>query len=215
MVYIALCAPDDPNRIEFPYFVDQGKQKPTGPYKLGKGITSQVILLGHSLHLGTQEAILEHCGECGEDDTESYIGVPLKIDEEVVGVLSVQSRQQHAFDESDLRLCSALAASMSSSLESARRFEQTQQRNAELAVINRIQEGLASQQEMEAIYLLIAEELRTIFNSPLVEIAHIDRTRQVLTYPVILLGDQPLGDTPKVKLKDTPGVCVRRVHTGL
>ena len=71
-----------------------------------------------------------------------------------------------------MRLLSTLANSMSIALESARLFdemtrllEKTQQRNAELAIINSVQAGLASQLNMQAIYELVGDKIREIFDA--------------------------------------------------
>ena len=59
---------------------------------------------------------------------------------------------ENRFNESDLRLLTTLANSMSVALENARLFDETQhllketeERNAELAIINSVQQGLAKQ----------------------------------------------------------------------
>ncbi len=75
--------------------------------------------------------------------------------------------REHAFSESDVRLLQTLANSMSVALENARLFDETQrllketeQRNAELAVINSIQQGMAAELNFQAIVDLVGEKLR-------------------------------------------------------
>ena len=60
-------------------------------------------------------------------------------------------KRENAFSESDVRLLQTLANSMSVALENARLFDETQRllkitedRAAELAIINSVQQGLAS-----------------------------------------------------------------------
>ena len=62
--------------------------------------------------------------------------------------------REHAFSEADLRLLTTLAGSLSVALENARLFEETRQRNAELALINDVQRSLAENLEMHAMYEL-------------------------------------------------------------
>ena len=73
---------------------------------------------------------------------------------------------------SDVRLLQTLANSMSIALENARLFDETQrllketeQRNAELAVINSIQEGMAAELDFQAIIDLVGDKLREVFKS--------------------------------------------------
>jgi GAF domain-containing protein len=66
------------------------------------------------------------------------------------------------FTDSDLRLLTTITNSMSVALENARLFDETnrllketEQRTAELAVINSVQEGLVREMNMQAIYDLV------------------------------------------------------------
>ena len=60
---------------------------------------------------------------------KSYIGVPLLINNQVRGVISLQNvDRENAFSDSDVRLLTTLANSMSVALENARLFEETQRR---------------------------------------------------------------------------------------
>jgi signal transduction histidine kinase len=78
----------------------------------------------------------------------------------VRGYVSLQNiDREHAFSDSDVRLLGTLANSMSVALENARLFSETEQRNAELAVINSVQEGLVREMEMEAIYSLVGDRI--------------------------------------------------------
>ena len=69
--------------------------------------------------------------------------VPLLVGETVTGVITIQNLdRENAFSESDVRLLETLASSTSVALENARLFKAEQQRVAELAIINSIQQGL-------------------------------------------------------------------------
>ena len=80
--------------------------------------------------------------------------------------------REDAFSETDARLLSTVANAMGVALENARLFDETQrllketeQRAAELAIINSVQEGLASKLEMQAIYDLVGDKIREIFRA--------------------------------------------------
>src|SRR3989304_9101282 len=104
------------------------------------------------------------------------------VGDEATGVISLQNNdQENAFTETDLRLLTTLANSMSVALENARLFSETQrllketeQRAAELQIINTVQQGLASQLEVQAIYDLVGDEIRDIFNAQVVMISTYD-----------------------------------------
>ena len=106
----------------------------------------------------------------GEEDNtaKSWLGVPLITGESVTGAIHLENyEREFAFSESDVRLLQTLANSMSVALENARLFDETQrllketeERNAELAIINSVQEGLASKLDMQAIYDLVGDKVQ-------------------------------------------------------
>ena len=86
---------------------------------------------------------------------------------------------------SSIAFCQPLLASaneyLSVALESARLFDettnllkQTEQRTAELGVINSVQEGLARELDMKAIYDLVGNKIRDVFDAQGVIIATFD-----------------------------------------
>ena len=89
----------------------------------------------------------------------------------IKGYVSIQNvDKENAFSESDIRLLETLANSMSVALENARLFDETnrllketEQRTAELAVINSVQEGLAREMDMQGIYDLVGDRLCSLF----------------------------------------------------
>ncbi|MCQ3937711.1 MAG: hypothetical protein DPW18_11785 [Chloroflexi bacterium] len=103
---------------------------------------------------------------------KSAVYVPLVTGDEVRGVISLQNMdREHSFKPSDVHLLETLASSLSAALENARLLNETQrlfqagqQRVKELAVINAVQEALASKMEIPLIYEAVGDKLREIFN---------------------------------------------------
>ncbi len=60
-------------------------------------------------------------------DTRSEIAVPLRLDDEVLGVLDVQSDQLNAFDREDLFVLDALADTVALAVDNARLYTRVQQ----------------------------------------------------------------------------------------
>jgi hypothetical protein len=58
--------------------------------------------------------------------------------------------------------------------ETNRLLKETEQRNAELAVINSVQDGLVREMDMQGIYELVGEKIREIFNAQLIDIVTYD-----------------------------------------
>ncbi len=98
--------------------------------------------------------------------------MPILSGDEAIGVIALYSVHENAFDEPSVKLLTTLASSMSVALQNARLFDETQsllketeQRAAELAVINSIQEGMAAELDFQAIIDLVGDKLREVFNT--------------------------------------------------
>jgi len=118
---------------------------------------------------------------------KSLLFVPLMSGDKVKSYVSLQNIDSaNAFSESDVRLLETLANSMSVALENARLFDETnrllketEQRTAELGVINSVQEGLAKELDMNGIYNLIGDRVQNLFNAQAVIIASFDLENKI------------------------------------
>ncbi len=118
----------------------------------------------------------------GTEPVRSSLDVPLIAGGEVRGLVSLQNvDRENAFSESDVRLLSTLASSMSVALENARLFDETKrllketdQRAAELQIINSVQQGLALTMDVQAIYNLVGDKVREMFDAQVVAITSYD-----------------------------------------
>ncbi|HEX2754799.1 MAG TPA: GAF domain-containing protein, partial [Candidatus Limnocylindrales bacterium] len=83
-----------------------------------------------------------------------------------------------------------LAASLSVALENVRLFDETKrllsetnERAAELALINDVQHGLAQKLDMQAMYDLVGDRIQAIFDAQVVDIGVIDREQELVRFP--------------------------------
>ncbi|MFX6015232.1 hypothetical protein ABTE82_19260, partial [Acinetobacter baumannii] len=67
--------------------------------------------------------------------------------------------------------------------ETQRLLKETEARNAELAVINAVQEALAGKLSLEEIYVAVSRELGSVFRDCMVGIRRIDPTSGLMTIP--------------------------------
>ncbi len=110
----------------------------------------------------------------GTDTALSIVVVPIVASDRVVGRLILENHErENAYGEADVRLLTTVAASMGVALENARLFAETQrllketeQRNAELAVINSIQQGMAGSLDFQGIVDLVGDKLREVLGTP-------------------------------------------------
>jgi GAF domain-containing protein len=109
----------------------------------------------------------------GTDTSKSTIAVPIIASDRVLGNIVIENyERENAFTGSDVRLASTVAASLGHRLENARLFDETQrllketeQRNAELAVINSVQAALAAELDIQSIYDAVGDKIRAIFRN--------------------------------------------------
>ncbi len=167
-------------RIEFPFGLDEGTRYEMPTMILGEGLTSQVIAARKPLMFATgADADSEGAINFGTP-TESWLGVPILAGEKVIGTINLESIRKNAFSESDVRLLSTVASNMGVALENARLFDETKrllaetdQRAAELALVNEIGSALAKQLDFATIIELVGERVRSIFEARSIFIAHL------------------------------------------
>ncbi|MBK5272744.1 MAG: GAF domain-containing protein, partial [Bacteroidia bacterium] len=176
------------NYITNPYYLFKGKRIYDYAFELGRGLTSHIIHSGQPLLIN--ENAIERYNELGavfapsetEDAAKSWLGVPLVSGGKVNGTIRLENyEREHAYTESDVSLLQTLANSMSVALENARLFDETnrllketEQRKAELAVINNVQEGLVKEFKSKEIYELVGEKLCELFDTQTVLIRTFD-----------------------------------------
>ena len=183
---------DEPtNLIRFPYEVADGERYHTEPIELGAGLTSIVINSRKPLRLLNEEEMAgKGAIDIGGAPSRSWLGVPIQAGERVIGVIALESGQPDAYNEADERLLSTLATSMGVALENARLFGETKrllaetdERAAELAVVNSVQEGLAQNLDMQTMYELVGDKIQEIFDAQVLDIGIVDTVAGEIQFP--------------------------------
>lgn len=64
-------------------------------------------------------------------ETRSEISLPLRVGDEIIGALDVQSTQPNAFDQEDINILTTLADQVSIAIQNARQYEETRKALAE------------------------------------------------------------------------------------
>jgi GAF domain-containing protein/DNA-binding response OmpR family regulator len=190
-------------KIVFPYSVEEGERYESTEIDFGQGLTSHVIRTQTPLNLGTAEETEPYAAITFGLKTESWLGVPILAGDRVLGVIAIESLVTHAFDDGDVRLLSTLAASMGVALENARLFDETKrllhetnERAAELALINDVQRGLSERLDMQAMYDLVGDRIQEIFDAQVVDIGVVDHEAGVVHFPYTIERGVRYPDEP-------------------
>ncbi|HQR11119.1 MAG TPA: GAF domain-containing protein [Casimicrobiaceae bacterium] len=193
------------NQVSMPYFTEHGEHFPVQPFPLGIGLTGHVLRTRQPLVINREfeqrAAALgaRPIGDTSTDMGKSYMGVPILKGDEAFGVIALYGSREDQFDDASVNLLTTLASSMSVALENARLFGETQrllketeQRAAELAVINSIQEGMAAELDFQAIVDLVGEKLRRVLDTDDIGIRWFDHDEQVIHFLYEYEHGQPL-----------------------
>ena len=165
------------------------------PWELGEGLTSKIIITKQPLLLNTAEEIEDNgaaayiTAPADEEDIKSYMGVPIMVGDQVLGVVDVQSYKAHAFDEGSLRILQILSANMGVAIQNARLFDETQrllketeQQNSDLSALNSVQQALVSNIDVKSIYQAVGRKLTELFNIHSAVIYTVDLDTYRMTY---------------------------------
>jgi PAS domain S-box-containing protein len=175
---------EDRQLISWPYFVDEVDLDVPDPnqwYAFGegdaKGTTAYVLrtgepqLLGYERHKELiEQGEIELAGLLTEHT--SWLGVPLKDEGRTVGVLAVQSYTKDIqYTPQDKDILAFVGQHVGAALARPAAIEETRQRNAELALINSVQEAIAGELDPQAIYEIVGDRIRDVFDAQVLNIA--------------------------------------------
>ncbi len=175
---------DASDRLQFLYTYEHGERLVLAPVPLDDSCATRIRATRQpELYRTAAEQIAAGVGAVpGTDQSLSNITVPIVGSDRVLGTLSLEDyERESAYGDAELRLLQTVASSVGVALENARLFDETQrllketeQRNAELAVINSIQQGLVAQLDLNAIIELVGDKLREVFASDDLAIVWVD-----------------------------------------
>ena len=195
--------------MNWPFYIDTADDEvldPTvwEPMGVGqtRGLTGLVLRTGEPMLLSgadveqlVQEGTIDFLGVLAAD----WLGVPLRSESGTVGAMVVQSyREDRRHTERDKELLTFVANHIGAALSRARAIEETRKRNAELAIINRVQHALAQQLDIQAMYDLVGHQIEQIFDAHCFDIAVYDRDAALLHFPYTIergvrFPDEPIG----------------------
>jgi two-component system cell cycle sensor histidine kinase/response regulator CckA len=150
------------------YLFDKGGRWPAHRMSADQGLSGQVIATGHSqLIQDFSPDTSPQAMQFGESEpVRCILAVPLRLGDKVIGMISTQSYRPRAYSPDDQTLLEMLAAHAAAALENARLFDETQRRNRELTLLNRVIAASVAGQATEQILEVVCRELALAFDVP-------------------------------------------------
>ena len=188
ITYLALLNPQD-NIITFPY--QDGDEM--APMTYGEGLTSRIIQSGEALLINKDTDIVAEYNKFGLSQTGkqavSYLGVPIPVEDKVIGVLSVQSTQHESrFNEEDKNLLNTIAINVGVALHNAELFEEAKDAKAKAEDANEAKSAFLS---------TVSHELRTPLTSVLGFAKIIRKRLEEKIFPAVNIEDQKIKKSMK------------------
>ncbi|MFB2585342.1 GAF domain-containing sensor histidine kinase [Herbiconiux liukaitaii] len=156
--YAALGVIDPHGRID--QFIHVGMDAATveriGHLPQGRGLLGAVIDDPHPIRLDRISDDPRSSGvPAGHPPMGGFLGVPIRVRDQVYGNLYLSNRGHGGFDDEDDRLVTALAATAGVAIENARLFAETKRRQAWSAASAEITAALLSGEQSDSIVLLV------------------------------------------------------------
>jgi signal transduction histidine kinase/DNA-binding response OmpR family regulator len=159
------------------------------PLPLGTGMTSRILQTGEPLLINedidgrSAQLNITRSGAAAK----SYLGVPIPVGSEVIGVLSVQSTEQEGrFSDADLRLLTTIAANVGVAIHNARLFEEARQARASAEEADAAKSAFLS---------TVSHELRTPLTSVLGFAKIIRKRLEERVFPLLTTDDRKVRQT--------------------
>ncbi|MEE8389798.1 MAG: GAF domain-containing protein, partial [Anaerolineae bacterium] len=171
------------NELDFLFLMDEGVRVPIGRSPL-RGLTALVVAGKKPLVIRNLEQEPDYrqvaISVGGDKRAASWIGVPLLVGEQVIGVLNVQSYQPNAWGEEDELLLLTIADQVAMAIKSVRLYEETRQRAIEQETASHIAYALNTL-DFQTAFPVLVQGLRNLTDCERVSLALLDDTGENFT----------------------------------
>jgi PAS domain S-box-containing protein/putative nucleotidyltransferase with HDIG domain len=137
--FIALCD-HATQELDFRILVDRGVLAPPKRHPIGSGLSGLVVSTRRPFLARNLEQEQDHlppfCLLGTGEMPASWLGVPMLLNDQVIGVISAQSYRPNAYDDAEMELLSTIADTVAVAIDKARLFKEATRRARQLTVLN-------------------------------------------------------------------------------
>ncbi|MBI4670817.1 MAG: GAF domain-containing protein [Chloroflexi bacterium] len=168
----------------------------------GSGLAGKVWQSGETFVLEDYQTWPQHLTDAHFREIHAVIGVPLKSENEVVGVVGMAyTDPEQRFSKTEVEVFERFAQLANIALENARLFEQTEQRVAELGALNSISQIVSTERNIVKLIERVGDQLLAIFRVKDVCIAMVDNDAKQIEI-LYLVNNETHVSVPPLALGD-------------
>ncbi|HZQ10826.1 MAG TPA: GAF domain-containing protein, partial [Anaerolineae bacterium] len=175
---IALC--EDQDRLNFALFIDQGKQLEPFTMPISQaGFAGYVVSSRRALVIDDirrqWDSLPVKPGEHGQpQETASYIGIPLMIKSEAIGVMALQRAPVEPFTPDEQRFLFSLAQQVAFAVDNARLHQQSKRSGAQQSLLYQASRRIAGALNLDTLLKAIVDALSQDFGYRAVQVLLVD-----------------------------------------
>ena len=209
------------DEVSFPLTINGGERFEADTRKLGSGMTDymlrnrRTLLLNGDL-LPQMKALGIEFLALGDDNVaKSFLGTPLIISNQAIGVIALQSVETpFLYQERQRDLLVAIASQAAIAIQNAELFNETSQRTEDLAVLNEMSRVLASVLEINAVANTIYEYTSKLMDTTNFFLSLYEAETDEISTPLVIINHEKI-ELPTRSLGNGLSDYVLRNHQAL
>ncbi len=176
-------------------------------YRLGEGYSGWIAMYRQPLLINNVGGRTDIAPKQFAGDYQSYLGVPLIVNERFIGTLELTHTQRGAFSQRDVMLLQAVSGQIASSLQAAQLYEEQTTRVAELDGLQQISEAMSQLGETSELYGQLTQRIAALMHVDICGVLLFDESERVFRSqppfygaPDTLVRDYQLAVVPDTEL---------------
>ncbi len=205
--YVALYD-EETGQIDLPLFYERGTYTSGKPrdIRLQPGLSGQVIQSRQTLYLpDTLQASSEFPTPIIRSNNEyprAYVGVPLILSDQVVGVISMQAYRANAYTSNQIHLLEMLGTQAAIAIQNARLYAEANRSAEQMATIYRIGLAISGDLNMNQVMNTLYEQVTLVGDTDVFSLALFDEKSGDVSFPLFLDCGEPRA-FPNYNVRDT------------
>ena len=152
-------------------------------FEIGEGGVGWIILHKKNLYIPDvrQDDQWKETQSSNVDQIVSYLGIPLIVDGEVIGVLDISTRTPREYTEEEIEFLQTLGGQAAVALKNAQLYRDLQKKVSQLRVLNDISKELMAEHDADLLLQKIVTKAMGLLDAPHGVVLLYDETKKLLT----------------------------------